>query len=1465
MPGDFSRKTFRKEQHYNRVLQQQGRVQTDADWNEQVDIQLYRTETEATDVIGRAGVPKKDNGFEIGLASGGRDLTIAPGRIYVEGQLCELEAAARYTTQPYLPHPEFTSPSSPPSSPPHDTLSLPTGNYLVFLDAWKLEVSALDDKLIREVALGGPDTTRRSKNVWQVKLLRLSENSPPSGSPPDCKSSLAQFQQHTLAGDGKLNARAKPAKPEDNPCVLPAQAGYNLLENQLYRVEIQRGGPLNQATFKWSRDTVETSIKEISGSLLKVGDTGKDQVLGFAGGQWVEIVHDESTLKGPPNPLVQIDKIGPGPNEITLKTSVNQFKNFSGKKLRRWDQTGTSAQGVSATPGWIELEGGVQVEFSAGNYRAGDYWLIPARTATGEIEWPPFEIPNKNPIAQLPRGIRHHYCQLAVIRSVSGVITLIEDCRKLFPALTEICAEDICFDNDKCDFAGAETVQDALDKLCAARDLRFHNKHLHGWGIVCGLQVNCGPDPSNAIRRHVTVRPGYAIDCEGNDIVLHENRKIDLLAMLPQNPPTVLVPGGVKDGDVCLVLEGRDKDVRFAIAPKPQPKKNWEALLAGTLLADVLQDCIVSLIDFFKKEFTVPPGGEKGRVGPIQKRITAFSNLLIQLINRENGSFVFTSGEKGKTGENFEDTILRNFYHQLREKLQSHTFCAMFEGARPFPEYPYADLKIDSILGKGFQTRFRVSPKGKLGYSVGASNMINVYDLAKGEMVAEVEFPGGTSAIVQDVAFSQDGNQLFAVATLKNKDSMFATATVSGFKHTWNNPEMICDVLLLTLGTLSSSKKIFAVGKGKGLYEIDPQNVVAKPTPIYEFNAVGHMVIPEERFMAFATSSSQALPTDIYNRVEQLDLIAHDALFKSRSPALNFPGQDDIAVAVEQSQTRLYVVVNPATGKSTKQLLVFTQTFSTPTVKVEDLGEDTGIRVAYNPASKHVMVAYEDSYRIGLVNPDHKLVSNFRHPVQISPRSIAVSQDGKRVYVLNYGSNTINSIPAERLDPKNQIALQPLVDYRAAVINAFADLLGGLIQYLKDCFCDHFLVNCPTCDEEEDKLYLACITIKGGQVFKVCNFSLRKYVHSWPTVEYWLSVVPIIPLITRAVESFCCAALPGFFNRFSAPKPDVKEAKIRKNRLTSNQLGQGISYVQQADFRGAITRATTVTATGRKLLIDLGSEMASRALATREGVKPNDLEDTTSADATKKLEDANITVDKVEEYDPKKARNNLIRYAAAPPSLEPGMRVNLVTKDDKVLFYTLAGESSTPVAELRVEIEATRANVAQNKDALEKISPQVEELRTKVEAAAFANKAELDKISPQLQNLRSKVDTDSAVLAANKAALEKTLPQLETLKAEVTANRAALDKSSPQIAELSAKVDATNAAIAATKTSVADSAALREQVKALRAELVTTQKTHKDEMAARDKANADLKVNLDNAIKTIGTINERLKKLPPFG
>ena len=1458
MAGDYSRKTFNRKKHYSGVLMQQGRVQLDSDWNEQLAIQLYRTETEAIDVVGQSGVPKKNDGFKIGKTADGHDLTIAAGRIYVDGQLCELDQPTTYTGQPYLPNPEFTAlATSPPSSPLSGPLqlSLTDGTYLVYLDAWKREITALDDRLIREVALGGPDTATRIQNVFQIKLLPFPPQSPPGD--VTCETPLAQFDQLDPLSTGTLNARTQPPPDQENPCLLPPSAGYTRLENQLYRVEVQTSGARNQATFKWSRDnaSVETRITNIDGSKVTVESLGKDDVLGFAGDQWVEIADEESTLKGSPHALVQISSIDPSSRKITMKTSVAALSNLTGLKLRRWDQSGVSAttQGVSAAlANWIDLEGGIQVQLSAGHYNAGDYWLIPARTTTGEIEWPPFQVPNTNPAHQPARGIRHHYCRLALISVKGGLVEVKEDCRKRFPALTDICAEDVCFDDTNCQLGGADTVQEALDRLCAERDLRFHNKHLHGWGIVCGLQVECGPDPLGQTRRHVTVRKGYAIDCEGNDVILQKDEQIDLLDLIhqtltfPPASPLSSPPGGIPDTDVCLVLDSTPgSKTRYRVESYPKQKRDIRSLLKGTLLMDFLTECVQSLFDFVREQFTSQPGEEKEQVGPTQKRITTFSNLLIGLTNTQNSAFVFLSGEKGQSGKNLEDTILRDFYTKLREKLQSHTFCAMFENARQFPDYPYSGLDIATIFSKGFQTRVRVSPNSSLGYSIGSGNKINVFDLKTNEMIDQLEFPGSTNSIVQDVAFSKNGNQLFAVATVDDKDSMFVVADISGTTHTFRKPVMVCDVLLVTLGTSpSTSENVFAIGKTKGLYTINPQNVDGKAPPTYSFNATGQLAIDDVGKTAFAAASGQAAKTDTYDRVLRLALGQVDPnppVFQLAALNQQLTGSDDIALSFGQ-QRKLYVVVNPPTSLTDKHVLAFVADSPKPPVAVTNLKQNTAIRLAYNPITDHMMVTYEDTYRVGMLDPKDTLVPDFV-PVQISPLSIAVAPNQNRTYVLNYASNTISSIPSDRFAAGKQIPLKPLVDYRADVLNAFADLLAGLLQYLKDCFCDHLLVDCPECGPD-DKIYLACISIKNGQVFKVCNFSLRKYVHSFPTVEYWLSLIPIVPMIQRAVESFCCSALPGLFGRFNAPRPapPANTAGAATNTLQSSQIRRGVTFAQQADFRAATRDLRSRATTGRPVLTDLASNIANRLLVRQPNtVTHTEVAGQSTADATKQLQAAGVIVDQVETYDPARGTRNLVELTGAPARLEAGSRVKLVTKDNKVLFFARADDPPPAVEGFREEVAATRKAVDDTN------------------LVVAANRADVEKIVPQLQDLSARVDL-------TKASVDQTTPQLQDLRAQINRANETIDRTAPQVEDLRAKLAANTTEISTNTASIADALRMRDDLASLRSQLVQVQQTHAQELASRDAQIAELRastVEFRTTTQRVAELQTRIEKLSP--
>jgi hypothetical protein len=90
MKGDFTRFTFRPEKRYVSVLMQQGRMQLDADWNEQMSILGYLNQTQAKDMIGGSGTSKSMGGFRISTTPDDRDLVISAGNYYINGQLCEL-------------------------------------------------------------------------------------------------------------------------------------------------------------------------------------------------------------------------------------------------------------------------------------------------------------------------------------------------------------------------------------------------------------------------------------------------------------------------------------------------------------------------------------------------------------------------------------------------------------------------------------------------------------------------------------------------------------------------------------------------------------------------------------------------------------------------------------------------------------------------------------------------------------------------------------------------------------------------------------------------------------------------------------------------------------------------------------------------------------------------------------------------------------------------------------------------------------------------------------------------------------------------------------------------------------------------------------------------------------------------------------------------------------------------------
>jgi nitrous oxidase accessory protein NosD len=422
MRGDFSRVSFDPGRKYDGVNLQMGRVLLDAEYNEGTDIQNHLREQALRDVIGGCCVPKDaPDSFSVTVSDdNARTLQVAGGRIYIDGLLYEQDEAVSLTS----------------------SVTEGDGQYVVYLEVFRRLVTSIEDPTLKESAVG-VETAARTQVVCRLRLARLEEDE------RTCQD-LAGWAPPNFETTGQLAAFTE-EEPEVDPCLPPPGSGYRGLENHLYRVEVHASGEAGRgASFVWSRDNGSFASEWLQrdGNTLTVQSLGPDKIRNFANVQWVELLGDEDELSGEPGVLVRIsasetDADGHGvlTVEVPDGTPLPDLASLTHPKVRAWDQT----NGVDPTTGAIEivadedipLESGIHVRFSpSGFYRAGDYWLIPARTfgpgTPGHIEWP--QNSEGEPLAEAPAGVERHFCRLAVV-DFDGRFSVLDDCRRTFPSL----------------------------------------------------------------------------------------------------------------------------------------------------------------------------------------------------------------------------------------------------------------------------------------------------------------------------------------------------------------------------------------------------------------------------------------------------------------------------------------------------------------------------------------------------------------------------------------------------------------------------------------------------------------------------------------------------------------------------------------------------------------------------------------------------------------------------------------------------------------------------------------------------------------------------------------------------------------------------------------------------------------------------------------------------------------------
>ena len=449
MATDVERVSFDWARFYRGLVPQQGRVSLEAEQNEQRVIDSEERRKELIDIVGPAGTP--DDGYAI---TGGPDFTIGAGTMYVGGLRVELDSPTIYSLQP-----DWLDRGPDPVAPGQT-------NEYILLTLRETEVTAVEDPVLYEVALGGPDGAARTRLLQRVTRSATQVD--------NCAAALGEAETG-WAGDGltfdpatmalKSNSRllvtweGNPNAPD--PCEPSSTGGYLGAENQLIRVQIAHiDGANKTCDLLWSYDDASflyrVTADASTNPVLKLDRSPVDDFHRPRAGQAVQVLRaaaqlqstdgvvegfvaalggQVATLAAPYDPDTKTVQFpAPLPPEFTDTKQTKQLY------LRVWEERLTGV--VFGTP--VSLTGtGMQVTITAdagGPLHVDDFWCIAVRPSTPSTVYPDRYVRTPQP----PDGPKLWACPLAVIGWQTGQVSTLEDCRNHFKPLIDERAGGCC-------------------------------------------------------------------------------------------------------------------------------------------------------------------------------------------------------------------------------------------------------------------------------------------------------------------------------------------------------------------------------------------------------------------------------------------------------------------------------------------------------------------------------------------------------------------------------------------------------------------------------------------------------------------------------------------------------------------------------------------------------------------------------------------------------------------------------------------------------------------------------------------------------------------------------------------------------------------------------------------------------------------------------------------------------------
>jgi len=495
MGSDRARVSYDERRQYRAVIMQQGRVTVEADWNEEWQIVNEETRKEVLDIVGPCGTP--DDGYRVVAAEQlssppqPHDFSVTKGTMYVGGLRAYLPQDVLYSQQS-----DWIDNSSPIDSSPISTDTPPEREF-IYLSLREQEVGAVEDTVLREVALGGPDTAQRLRLVQRITRKGTDAR--------DCETALNEaikywaslgytFVPHDdeshdmrLMPSGTLQVSFQNVVTTPDPCEPQATSGYLGADNQLMRVQISQAAN-NNYRLLWGYDNASFlyRVTAIDDKTLKLASSPIDDFHKPRQGQAVEVLRSAVKLDADANDTADymasttgfVTTLHANYDASTGYVSLDdallaEFTNATETPvlfLRVWEEELPFTPGTPIPLGDSNsnVVTGMQVTIQVNNGEflgVGTYWQIAVRPDTPTEVYPHRYLESPQP----PNGPSIWVCPLAVIAwDDKGNLNLLADCRNHFDNLVDLSKNkssgccDVTIRPE--DITASVTLQSILDK-----------------------------------------------------------------------------------------------------------------------------------------------------------------------------------------------------------------------------------------------------------------------------------------------------------------------------------------------------------------------------------------------------------------------------------------------------------------------------------------------------------------------------------------------------------------------------------------------------------------------------------------------------------------------------------------------------------------------------------------------------------------------------------------------------------------------------------------------------------------------------------------------------------------------------------------------------------------------------------------------------------------------------------------